>query len=36
MEDLTDADYAHAKQVCKDFAIFRRIMIFMFKVIYYC
>ena len=21
MEDITDADYAHAKRVCKDFAI---------------
>ena len=39
MEDITDADYTHAKRVSKDFEIkFRRIsiMICMFKVIHYC
>ena len=33
MEDITDADYAHAKRVCKNF---ENIMIYMFKAIHYC
>ena len=38
MEDITDADYAHAKRVCKDFEIkiLENIMICLFKVIHYC
>ena len=38
MEDITDADYAHAKRVCKDFEIrnLEQYHGFMFKVILYC
>ena len=38
MEDITDADYAHAKRVCKDFEIknLEQYHSFMFKVILYC
>ena len=38
MEDVTDADYAHAKKVYKEFEIkhLGNIMICMFKVIHYC
>ena len=38
MEDIADADYAHAKKVYKDFEIkvWENIMIFMFKAIHYC
>ena len=37
-EDITDANYAHAKRVCKDFEIkiSENIMICMFRVIHYC
>ena len=37
MEDNTDADYAHAKKVCKDFEIkiLETIMICMFRAIHY-
>ena len=31
MEHATDADYSHAKRVCKDFENEENIMIFMFK-----
>ena len=38
MEDVTDADYAHAKRVCKDFEIknLGEYHICMFKAIHYC
>ena len=38
IEDITDADYAHAKTVRVDFDTkhFGKIMIFMFKAIHYC
>ena len=38
MEDISDADYAQAKRVCKDFAKndLRNFMICMFKAIHYC
>ena len=38
MEDITDADYAYAKRVCKDFEIkkLENVMISMFKAIHYC
>ena len=38
MEDITNADYVHAKSVCKDFKLknLENIMICMFKVIHYC
>ena len=37
MEDITDADYAHAKRVCKDFEVKKLgFMICMFKTIHYC
>ena len=38
MEDITDANYAHAKKGCKDFEIknLENTMICMFKVIHYC
>ena len=38
MEDIADADYAHATRVCKDFEIeiSENIMICMFKAIHYC
>ena len=37
-EDITDANYVHAKRVCKDFEIkiSENIMICMFRVIHYC
>ena len=37
MEDITDADCAHRKRVCKDFErkISENIMICIFKVIHY-
>ena len=37
MEDITDADYTHAKRVCKDLEIkiLDNIMICLFKAIYY-
>ena len=38
MEDITDAEYEHAKGDCKDFEIRKlgNIMIYMFKAIRYC
>ena len=40
MKDITDADYAHVKEVCKDFKIkklgYYIIMIYMFKAIHCC
>ena len=38
MEDITDADYADAKRVCKDFEIKKlgEYHDFMFKAIHYC
>ena len=38
MEDITDADYAHAKRVYKDLEkeIWENIMICMIKAIHYC
>ena len=37
MEDITDADYAHANRVCKDFEMKKgNSMICMFKRIHYC
>ena len=38
MEDITDADYPHAKRVCKDFKVknLRDYHDYMFKVIHYC
>ena len=38
MEDITDADYAHAPRVCKDFEIkiLENVMICLLKVIHYC
>ena len=38
MGNITDADYAHEKGICKDFEIKikENIMICMFKVIHYC
>ena len=38
MEDVTDADYAHAEKMYKEFEIkhLGNIMICMFKVIHYC
>ena len=35
MEDITDADYEHAKRVCKDFKIWVNIVIYILKVIHY-
>ena len=35
MEDITDADYAHTKRICKNYEI-KIIMICMFKVTLYC
>ena len=38
MEDVTDADYVHAKRVCKDLEIknLGNIVICIFKAIHYC
>ena len=37
MEDITDADYTHAKRVCKDIKIkTENTMTCMFKTIHYC
>ena len=38
MEDITDADYPHAKKVCKDFKIrnLEIIIIYIFKAVHYC
>ena len=37
MEDISDADYAHAKRLCKYFEKkYENIMICMFKAIHYC
>ena len=38
MEDITDADYAHAKRVCKDFEIkpSESMMICMLKATHFC
>ena len=38
MEDITDADYVHAKRLCKNFEIsnFGKYHNFMFKAIHYC
>ena len=38
MEDITDADYAHAKRVCKAFEVKKLggFMICIFKTIHYC
>ena len=38
VEHITDAIYAHAKRVCKDFETkdYENIMIFTFRVIHYC
>ena len=38
MEHITDADYAHAQRVCKDFEIkiLENVMICLLKVIHYC
>ena len=35
IEDITDADYEHAKRVCKGFKI-KNFMICMFEAIHYC
>ena len=37
MDDITDADYMHAKRVCKDFEkkILVNIMIFILKMVHY-
>ena len=37
-EDITDADYTHAKRISKDFEINIQgiVMIYMFKVMHYC
>ena len=38
MEDIADADYAHAKRICKHFEIktLKNIMTCMFKAMYCC
>ena len=38
MEDITDADYVHAKRVCKDFETEKlgEYHDFLFKAIHYC
>ena len=38
MEDITDAEYAHAKRVCKAFEVKKLggFMICIFKTIHYC
>ena len=38
MKDITDAEYEHAKRVCKDFELknLGDIMIWMFKAMHYC
>ena len=38
LEDITDADYTHAKRICKDFRIntLGKYRDFIFKAIHYC